>query len=77
MGQFLFRQPYDDHISGCDSQRVDEGAEDGYGHVGGEAPAALFGLRTLARPHGPTAIGWGVVGHAAAVVKDLLETCKR
>lgn len=72
----VFHRPYDEHGSGCDSQRVNEGAEDRYGHVRGEAPAALLGLRTLARPHWLTAVCWGVVGHAAAVVKDLLEKCK-
>lgn len=66
-----FHRPYDDHVAGRGSQRVDEGAENRHGHVGGEAAAAVLGVRTLAQPHGRAAARRVGGGHAAAVVKDL------
>lgn len=64
-------QPNDDHVTRCGSQSVDEGAEDGHGHVRGETSAAVLGVGTLAQPHRRAAARWVGGGHAAAVVKDL------
>lgn len=66
-------RPYDDHVAGCGSQRVDKGAENRYSHVGGETAAAVLGMRTLAQLHGRTAACWVGGGHTAAVVKDLVK----
>lgn len=64
-------QPNDDHVTGCGSQSVDEGAEDGHGHVRGETSATVLGVGTLAQPHRCAAARRVGGGHTAAVVKDL------
>lgn len=70
-------RPYDDHVSRRGSQRVDEGAEDRHGHVGGETAAAVLGMRALAQLHRCAAACWVGGGHTAAVVKDLVERGKQ
>lgn len=65
-------RPYDDHVARRDSQRVDEGAEHGHGHVGSEAAAAVFGVGTLAEPHRRAAARRVGRRHTAAVVKHLV-----
>lgn len=64
-------EPDDDHVTRSGSQSVDEGAEDRHGHVGGEASAAVLGVRTLAQSHRGGAARWVRGRHAAAVVKHL------
>lgn len=67
-------RPNDDHVTRSGSKRVDEGAEDRNGHVGGETAAAVLCMRTLAQLHRRGGAGWRGCGHTAAVVKDLEKT---
>lgn len=66
-----FYRPYDNHIARSGSQTIHKGAENRYSHVGGEASAAVLGVRALAQPHRPTAACWKGGRHTAAVVKYL------